>query len=83
MLIVNKRYTLREFGGAVAIKDNAPDAYPVLFGIGSGVDRTFQEHRIFYTKDDAQAVCDWLNERDAGYPVSWVAQTQDFFYKTS
>lgn len=57
-----KRFTIRKFCGAHAIKDNEPimsRLYP--FGYTRLV--TFHEHRRLYSADDAQAVCDWLNER--------------------
>lgn len=66
---MSPRYTLREFAGSVAIKDNHPDAIVLLYGVGHAVGYEAQAHRRLYTRDDAQALCDWLNERDQGYPV--------------
>lgn len=58
-----KRYTVREFGGATAIKDNKP-LFSRLYPFGYTRLVTFHEHRRLYTAADAQAVCDWLNERE-------------------
>lgn len=59
-----KRYTVRQFSGATAIKDNEPvitRLYP--FGWGHVILR-WHQHRETYSLGDAQAVCDWLNERE-------------------
>ena len=61
---MSKRYTIREFGGARAIRDNRPDVVILLRPFGWGRVRTFDKHREIYSIDDAQAVCDWLNERE-------------------
>lgn len=62
---MNKHYIIRSFGEATAIKDTNRYAIPMLYAFGWGHVRvTFQRHREVYSIDDAQAVCDWLNERE-------------------
>lgn len=58
-----KRYTVRQFGGATAIKDNKP-VMSRLYPFGYTILTTFHEHRRGWTLADAQTVCDWLNERE-------------------
>lgn len=59
----NKRYIVRQFGGAQAIKDSSKLAGRILHAFGFSVRVPWDEHRKFYTVEDAQAVCDWLNSR--------------------
>lgn len=66
--MINKRFAVREFGGAQAIKDGAKDCGKMLYAFGFSVRVPWDEHRKFYTVEDARAVCDWLNSRENGYP---------------
>ena len=65
--MIGSRYILREFLGAEAIKDNETDRL-TGFGRGcSGFERG-DEFRVLYSRQDALAICFWLNERAEGYP---------------
>lgn len=62
--MIKPRYVVRQFGGATSIKDDKPvmsRLYP--FGWGHII-LPWHRHRETYSITDAQAVCDWLNERD-------------------
>lgn len=56
-----KRYSLSKFAGVKHITD---DKNGRVFAYGGGVELpTHQQHRMFYTDADAQAVVDMMNQR--------------------
>lgn len=64
-----KKYSIGKFGGVSHITEETTRSARI-FAFGFGADYSQapnQQHRQTYTKDDAQAVVDWLNERATGY----------------
>jgi hypothetical protein len=60
-----KRYILQKLFGRKAITDRHDGR---VYAFGPGFDFTaapFQQHRAAYTEADAQAVVDWMNERQS------------------
>jgi len=58
---MRKRYSLGKFAGVKHMTDNTNGK---VFAYGGGVELpSHQQHRMFYTDADAQAVVDMMNAR--------------------
>jgi hypothetical protein len=67
---MKKQYTLGRFLDRTYIQEKT---HARIYGYGPGFDWAYHEcqhYRAEYSRQDAEALVGWLNERAAGYPKS-------------